>query len=247
MGSTGVAAIFRDAGDTSQNTDKELQDRARSLLFKETDLEGCSDPAPGSASEIFGSIPDFWEVNVYDCDDGYTLLNALGITRAESGCIMAFSIRAPTEEMPVLTWIADSVRIQVAQGIGPDEENLADLDPETQVMLVGESGRFAVVIPLDMQRDVWFLEGDGDGDGIEEFVVSPQLGYFRDDRLVDPLAPAFPASESGSWTPTFSWDWTMTTLRADCPTFWRRTGYRRTAWNWAPTSCKLVERSENIS
>lgn|GEM_PF-3358997 len=197
VGSTGVAAIFRDAGDTSQNTDEELQDRARSLLFKETDLEGCSDPAPGSASEIFGSIPDFWEVNVYDCDDGYTLLNALGITRAESGCIMAFSIRAPAEEMPVRTWIADSVRIQVAQGIGPDEENLADLDPETQVMLVGESGRFAVVIPLDMQRDVWFLEGDGDGDGIEEFMVSPELGYFRDDRLVDPPRASIPGVRIG--------------------------------------------------
>ena len=196
-GTTGVTAIFRDAGDTSQNTDEELQDRVRSLLFKESDLEGCSDPAPASTSDSFGSIPDFWEVNVYDCDGGYTLLNALGITRSESGRIMAFSIQAPAEEMSDLTWIADSVRIKEAQGVGPDEDNLADLDPETQVMLVAESGRFAVVIPLDMQRDMWFLEGDGDGDGIEEFMVSPELNYFRDDRLVDPPRASIPGVRIG--------------------------------------------------
>ena len=194
---TGASGFFRDAGDTSDYTDAELLERAESLLFDESDLEGCSAPTGTSTMEISAAIPDLWAVEIYDCDGGYTRLNLVGITRSETGHTMAFSIQATPAEMRSLTWIPDSVREKAVRGIGPDQDNLAPVDPETEALLVGESGAFAVVIPVDMQRDTWFMQIDGDGDHLEEFAVSPQLDYFRDDRLADPRRASIPGVRIG--------------------------------------------------
>jgi serine protease Do len=194
---TGASVFFRSAGDTSDYTNAELLERAESLLFDESELVGCGTPTRTSTMEISAAIPDLWAAEIYDCDGGYVKANLVGITRSETGHTIAFSIQATPEEMGSLTWIPDSVRQTVVRGAGPDQSNLAAFDSETQVLMVGESGAFAVVIPVDMGRNTWFVQADGEGDHLEEFSVSPQLDFFIADRIVDPPRASIPGIRIG--------------------------------------------------
>ena len=231
VGTTGTVFLAGTAGNTSDLSDAGLADIARMQLFDRSDLEGCDPPNSASAFETAGAIPDLWVVDIYDCDDGYVLIDGVGITRSETAHRFIFSIQATSDEMQLLTWIPDSVRRKVVQGVGPDEDNLADPDPESQVLLVGESSRFAVVIPVEMERDTWFLVREEEDSRVEAFTISPELGPFRDDWFADPPAPASPGWRSPSSIPKPSLGWTRKNYCSGCNSFSRNTGSRRAASN----------------